>query len=890
MHKIVNKILLANISSLLIISYLFAQPDQVFIGTRPQGMGEAFLAVADDGNAIFWNPAGLARMERIQASFSYADLFGSGINSYYTSFLSRLYFIPCLTDYLTYGVDWFSINLADDEELDFNQNQFNFALGFKPPPGIPYLRDFSFGLSAKYFSMAGEAYGISETEVDVKGWGWNFGLLYHFDNLKFFPGLLNMGFMIHDIGGTRIKHLNTDKQEKILDQNIRCGLSYRPFEEFPVGKISISDPVFAIDIDDRFHFGIEFWVGHTFAFRAGIQKDLHTNEKMTFSLGLGIKTNLKDLPGLNVDYALTDSPMLPNTNKQFGGSLVIRDNPRLIRIEGVTCNNIFASLYPHYGLPGSSIGTIQLVNVHEEDLKVFISFEEDKFIASQQADTLTLEPKTPVTFPLRASFKPDLFYVRRGKISANVKIAYHYKDVEFSTTAPLNFNLYEKNYLTWDPPAKAVAFVTYDDEIVNKFKSAALNRTIKDEQPHWFLNYHTDDALKIFHALEAYGVAYTPDPTFPLLTDFQLDKITYPAELLTKEKIQDRKGDCDDLSVLFASLLQNAGIPSALISEPGHLYMMFDTGIPVVRKRTLPFPPGYFIPWKGTLWIPMDMAEIHQTGFIGTWEKAAKERYSKDDEIFEVAVNQNLYPPPKLKPDSKWILYLPDFSTALHKDLDKLQVMTKEYFQRFENILSTERLSRSERIDSMNFYGVVLGQNDDYLLAKKQFKRALNDSSSYAPAMNNLANVEFILGNFEQADSLYTKALNHSFIHHHGTYLNLAILYQMMKDGAAPADTLCYQEKSIAALTEAARLFHGDAKEAFAYLQYPEEDSIGKTKGFAKKNKNKTNKIKKAKNFIDRSFKKIAKKQKVKVALDRHGSKGRSETDDERWALLWWNF
>ena len=41
---------------------LRAQREQIFVGTRPLGMGEAFVAVADDGSAIYWNPAGLARM------------------------------------------------------------------------------------------------------------------------------------------------------------------------------------------------------------------------------------------------------------------------------------------------------------------------------------------------------------------------------------------------------------------------------------------------------------------------------------------------------------------------------------------------------------------------------------------------------------------------------------------------------------------------------------------------------------------------------------------------------------------------------------------------------------------------------------------------------------
>jgi len=44
-------------------------------GARPIGMGNAFTAVADDLNALVWNPAGLVRMRRREASFMHAELY-----------------------------------------------------------------------------------------------------------------------------------------------------------------------------------------------------------------------------------------------------------------------------------------------------------------------------------------------------------------------------------------------------------------------------------------------------------------------------------------------------------------------------------------------------------------------------------------------------------------------------------------------------------------------------------------------------------------------------------------------------------------------------------------------------------------------------------------------
>ncbi len=42
-------------------------------GARPVGMGDAFVAVADDINAIYWNPAGLSHLDRPAVVYNYAD-------------------------------------------------------------------------------------------------------------------------------------------------------------------------------------------------------------------------------------------------------------------------------------------------------------------------------------------------------------------------------------------------------------------------------------------------------------------------------------------------------------------------------------------------------------------------------------------------------------------------------------------------------------------------------------------------------------------------------------------------------------------------------------------------------------------------------------------------
>lgn len=45
-------------------------------GARPAGLGDAFVALSDDANAILWNSAGLAYLEKRTATFMHTSIFG----------------------------------------------------------------------------------------------------------------------------------------------------------------------------------------------------------------------------------------------------------------------------------------------------------------------------------------------------------------------------------------------------------------------------------------------------------------------------------------------------------------------------------------------------------------------------------------------------------------------------------------------------------------------------------------------------------------------------------------------------------------------------------------------------------------------------------------------
>jgi tetratricopeptide (TPR) repeat protein len=506
---------------------------------------------------------------------------------------------------------------------------------------------------------------------------------------------------------------------------------------------------------------------------------------------------------------------------------------------------------------------------------------------------------------------------------------------EFRTVENVKFNLYGRDYLTWDDPSKAAAFVTSGDQCIIDFAASVVKQ---ESSVVPFFTRNMNYALRLYEAMRALGCDWVADKTTPFSkvkigkTEYVVDNVKYPAQFLASKS---KAGDCDDLSVLFVTLLESVGVETALLSTATHLFTMFNTDIPAGRKTSLPIDTTYFVSHRGTLWMPVE-ATIFPASFVEAWRKGKEKYLTESPEIFDISDHQqeDRYPPASISYAAACSVAVPNVIDAVSKSSVVIAGMRDTYLEKYTREIAQDRSNLSLR----NFYATILGQNDQrqearaqldtfFLILAQNKKRQkaqaqpdtiAKNNSTYAAALNNLANIEFVEGNFDKAESYYRDANLYNQYDKTGTYLNLAYLYAiwMTKDAASEKIN---KAKCIQTLKDALPWLNGDPNKTFLVLNLPASRLQGKgEKGeidkklpspspappdsLVKKSQQDTTRVqqqnesgfaKKAKSLVDffiNYFKSLLQGPPPSdLTFDGAGAKNDGELDEDRARILWWN-
>ena len=316
------------------------------VGARALGMGSAFVSVADDVTAGYWNAAGLASIDNQQASFMHSERF-AGIVSYDYAAYARPYAndraisfsmirlgvegIPNTTNaLLDYGTDGipgtddpdgtegngqldFGERLDEDAITRFNDSEWAFYLSY----GRQLNERFAYGGSVKFLRKA-------FANHSANGIGFDIALKYRLRDKIF------IGANLQDVTTTLLAWDTGTKE--LISPTLRSGVSTQiklPFSDawlmpsiefvtrtdgdrsFSTDGISLGSSFTSLT------FGGELHVNDRLILRAG------RGEVEPFSAGIGMKVR-----GATVDYSFGSVGSQENLGDTHRVSLLVDFNSR----------------------------------------------------------------------------------------------------------------------------------------------------------------------------------------------------------------------------------------------------------------------------------------------------------------------------------------------------------------------------------------------------------------------------------------------------------------------------------------------------------------------------------------------------------------------------------
>jgi hypothetical protein len=215
--------------------------------------------------------------------------------------------------------------------------------------------------------------------------------------------------------------------------------------------------------------------------------------------------------------------------------------------------------------------------------------------------------------------------IREGTVTVSATVA-----EDFDDKAQTRVLIHGKN--DWDGNVFSLRyFVTPDDPDIIRYSRDVLlqHRDSLAAGPRELASFR--NARSLFNTF-AGRLSYVADPKQ------SADYVQYPAETLKL-----RGGDCDDMTVCFASLLSSVGISTAFVDvvppgrpEASHVYLLFDTGIDPKFGTSIADNPKRYIVRRGksdagTIWIPIESTAITR-GFDEAWTAGAQ-KYFDDVEV-----------------------------------------------------------------------------------------------------------------------------------------------------------------------------------------------------------------------------------------------------------------
>lgn len=293
------------------------------VGPRASSIGGAFVAIADDATAIYWNPGGLARMPQSEFAVSYSEwLVNTKFNWIGLSYK--------LSDNSAFAV---SVNQLDygSEEITTVEEPNGTGQSWSAQDlaiSVTYSQNlsdrFSIGGSLKYISQSIWNESASAYALDI-------GLLFYtqLEGLRLGMNISNFGTEMKLAGKDLLQTVDINPSQTGNNDRISANLATDSWTlplNFTVGlamdlmnnemwKVTIaSDAVYPNNHTSFINFGSEIVWNNLVSLRVGYNSLFKESAEEGLTAGVGFKY---DFGGLNVkvDYGYTDFGIFDNISR-----------------------------------------------------------------------------------------------------------------------------------------------------------------------------------------------------------------------------------------------------------------------------------------------------------------------------------------------------------------------------------------------------------------------------------------------------------------------------------------------------------------------------------------------------------------------------------------------
>jgi len=293
-------------------------------GARATAMGSAFVSISDDASAIYWNPAGLAKLENTGVMFDRTKWIADVNYNFVAGYVS-------LGSMGTLGLSFTSSEYGDMKVTTienpngtgeiFSATDAAFAISY----AMNLTDNFSIGFTPKFVYQSIWKMNATAFAMDV-------GVQYvtPFDGIILGMSISNFGTKMKLLGTSNLilydpDPTTTGNNDKIpanlqmddwaLPLNFRVGLGYS-FHISDENKVTLAlDAMHPSDNYESVNVGAEYGYNDFVFLRGGYKSLFLQDSEESFTLGFGVKQALLNNVAIKLDYAYQNFGRLVDIQK-----------------------------------------------------------------------------------------------------------------------------------------------------------------------------------------------------------------------------------------------------------------------------------------------------------------------------------------------------------------------------------------------------------------------------------------------------------------------------------------------------------------------------------------------------------------------------------------------